>query len=96
MLIKDEQDTKNIWARVRMKFQAKVSIIRRNVSDFQEITDIISNKHGNTIDIIKEFKDFHLIKIIPIQGTIITGFGSAYNLIGMSLEVKSKIMGNSK
>ena len=96
MLIKDEQDTKNIWARVRMKFQAKVSIIKRNVADFQEITDIISNKHGNTIDIIREFKDFHLIKIIPIKGTIITGFGSAYNLIGKSLEVKSKIMGNSK
>ena len=96
MLIKDEQDTKNIWARVRMKFQAKVSIIRRNISDFQEITDVISNKHGNTIDIIREFKDFHLIKITPKQGTIITGFGSAYNLIGMSLEVKSKIKGNSK
>ena len=96
MLIKDEQDTKNIWARVRMKFQAKVSIIRRNVADFQEITDVISNKHGNTIDIIREFKDFHLIKITPKQGTIITGFGSAYNLIGRSLEVTSKIMGNSK
>ena len=96
MLIKDEKDTTNIWARVRMKFQAKVSIIRRNVSDFQEITDVISNKHGNTIDIIREFKDFHLIKITPKQGTIITGFGSAYNLIGRSLEVTSKIMGNSK
>ena len=96
MLIKDEKDTKNIWTRVRMKFQAKVSIIKRNVTDFQEITDIISNKHGNTIDIIREFKDFHLIKITPKQGTIITGFGSAYNLIGRSLEVTSKIMGNSK
>ena len=96
MIIKDERDTKNIWARVRMKFQAKVSIIRRNVPDFQEITDVISNKHGNTIDIIREFKDFHLIKITPKQGTIITGFGSAYNLIGRSLEVTSKIMGNSK
>ena len=96
MLIKDEKDTKNIWARVRMKFQAKVSIISRNDSEFQEITDIISIEHGNTINIIKQFKDFHLMKIIPTQGTIITGFGSAYNLIGMSLEVKSKIMGNSK
>ena len=96
MLIKDEKETKNIWARVRMKFQGRVSIKKRNVADFQEITDIISNKHGNTIDIIREFKDFHLIKIIPIKGTIITGFGSAYNLIGMNLEVKSKIMGNSK
>ena len=96
MLIKDERDTKNIWARVRMKFQAKVSIISRNVSEFQEITDIISIEHGNTINIIKQFKDFHLMKIIPTQGTIITGFGSAYNLIGKSLEVKSKIKGNSK
>ena len=96
MLIKDERDTKNIWARVRMKFQAKVSIIRRNVPEFQEITDIISIEHGNTINIIKQFKDFHLMKIIPTQGTIITGFGSAYNLIGKSLEVKSKIKGNSK
>ena len=57
---------------------------------------LISNKHGNTINIIKEFKDFHLIKITPKQGTIITGFGSAYNLVGRSLEVTSKIMGNSK
>ena len=96
MLIKDERDTKNIWARVRMKFQAKVSIISRNVQEFQEITDIISIEHGNTINIIKQFKDFHLMKIIPTQGTIITGFGSAYNLIGKSLEVKSKIKGNSK
>ena len=96
MLIKDERDTKNIWARVRMKFQAKVSIISRNVSEFQEITDIISIEHGDTINIIKQFKDFHLMKIIPTQGTIITGFGSAYNLIGKSLEVKSKIKGNSK
>ena len=96
MLIKDERDTKNIWARVRMKFQAKVSIISRNVTEFQEITDIISIEHGNTINIIKQFKDFHLMKIIPTQGTIITGFGSAYNLIGKRLEVKSKIKGNSK
>ena len=96
MLIKDERDTKNIWARVRMKFQAKVSIISRNVPEFQEITDIISIEHGDTINIIKQFKDFHLMKIIPTQGTIITGFGSAYNLIGKSLEVKSKIKGNSK
>ena len=96
MLIKDERDTKNIWARVRMKFQAKVSIISRNDSEFQEITDIISIEHGNTINIIKQFKDFHLMKIIPTQGTIITGFGSAYNLIGKRLEVKSKIKGNSK
>ena len=96
MLIKDERDTKNIWARVRMKFQAKVSIISRNVLEFQEITDIISIEHGNTVNIIKQFKDFHLMKIIPTQGTIITGFGSAYNLIGKRLEVKSKIKGNSK
>ena len=96
MLIKDEKETKNIWARVRMKFQAKVSIISRNVSEFQEITDIISIEHGNTMNIIKQFKDFHLMKIIPTQGTIITGFGSAYNLIGKRLEVKSKIKGNSK
>ena len=96
MIIKDEKDSKNIWARVRMKFQAKVSIISRNVSEFQEITDIISIEHGNTINIIKQFKDFHLMKIIPTQGTIITGFGSAYNLIGKTLEVKSKIKGNSK
>ena len=94
MIIKDEKDSKNIWARVRMKFQAKVSIISRSDTEFQKITDMISIKHGNTFNIIKEFKDFHLIKLIPLKGTIITGFGSAYNLIGVSLETKSKIKGN--
>ena len=94
MIIKDEKDSKNIWARVRMKFQAKASIISRSDTEFQKITDMISIKHGNTFNIIKEFKDFHLIKLIPLKGTIITGFGSAYNLIGVSLETKSKIKGN--
>ena len=96
MLIEDEKGSQNIWARKRIKFQAKISIVISGSAEFNEITDLISAKHGNTINLIKEFKDFHLIKIIPNKGTIITGFGSAYYLKGLTLEIDNKIKGLSK
>ena len=43
------------------------------------------------MNLIKQFNDFHLIKIVPSKGTIISGFGSAFNLKGAFLKVDSKI-----
>ena len=56
-----------------------------------DISDGISAKLGQTMNLIKQFNDFHLIKIVPSKGTIISGFGSAFNLKGASLKVDNKI-----
>jgi len=91
MIIEDECKAKNIWARVRIKFEAKITVVDRNENNYNKICNQIQNFHGKTLNLIKQFSDFHLIKISPIKGSIITGFGNAFILHGISLEVKNKI-----
>ena len=91
MIIEDECKAKNIWARVRIKFEAKITVVDRNENNYNKICNQIQNFHGKTLNLIKQFSDFHLIKISPIKGSIITGFGNAFILHGISLEVKNNI-----
>ena len=91
MIIEDENKAKNIWARIRLKFEAQIKIVDRKENNYHKICNQIENTHGNTLNLIKQFNDFHLIKISPIKGSIITGFGKAFILDGIPLEVKNKI-----
>ena len=91
MIIEDEYKAKNIWARVRLKFEAQIKVVNRKENNYNKICKLIKNAHGNTLNLIKQLNDFHLIKISPIKGSIFTGFGSAFILDGISLEVISKI-----
>ena len=91
MIINDETNSQNIWARIRLKFSAKIEVIIRDSEDFSKICEKIKYKHGKTMNLIKQFSDFHLIKIIPSRGTFISGFGNAFNLEGQYLNVINKI-----
>ena len=91
MIINDETNSQNIWARIRLKFSAKIEVIIRESEDFGIICEKIRYKHGKTMNLIKQFSDFHLIKIIPSRGTFISGFGNAFNLEGQYLNVINKI-----
>ena len=91
MIIEDEYKVKNIWARVRLKFEAQIKIVDKKERNYNKICNHIENAHGNSLNLIKQFNDFHLIKISPIKGIIITDFGNAFILDGISLEVKNKI-----
>ena len=91
MIINDETNSQNIWARIRLKFSAKIEVVIRDSEDFSIICEKIRYKHGKTMNLIKQFSDFHLIKIIPSRGTFISGFGNAFNLEGRYLNVTNKI-----
>lgn len=91
MIINDETNSQNIWARIRLKFSAKIEVVIRDSEDFSIICEKIRYKHGKTMNLIKQFSDFHLIKIIPSRGTFISGFGNAFNLEGQYLNVINKI-----
>lgn len=91
MVINDETNSQNIWARIRLKFSADIEVIIRDSEEFSIICEKIIFKQGQTMNLIKKFSDFHLIKIIPSRGTFISGFGNAFSLEGQSLDVISKI-----
>ena len=91
MIIQDENESKNIWARMRIKFQGKIIKLTRENSIFNIICNEIETKHGKTMSLIKPFTDFHLIKIRPVDGVLVAGFGNAYSLKGPSLIIQEKI-----
>lgn len=86
-LIEDESVAQNIWARVRMKFSAEVSELSRDDPQFSELCDDIAEMHGPVMEMIRNFTDFHLFKIKPEQGVLVTGFAQAFRITGPMFEL---------
>ena len=91
LIIADESKSQNIWARVRLNFTADYRIIERNSPEFEQIIPMMEDALGATMTLIKSFKDFHLIKITPTIGTLVTGFASAYNISGPSFTIGDQL-----
>lgn len=86
-LIEDESVAQNIWARTRMKFSAEVSELSRDDQQFSELCDDIAEAHGPVMEMIRNFTDFHLFKIKPEQGVLVTGFAQAFSITGPMFEL---------
>ena len=87
-MILDEK-SQNVFAKKRITFNGEIKIIDRETEIFNELMAQMKNKLGETIDMIKHMKDFHLIKITPISGLLVHGFAKAFVLHGEGLsEIK--------
>ena len=83
----DEADSVNIWARHRLKFVGVVTEVARDNPDFLGLCDDFTEAHGNTMPLIKNFTDFHMLRIIPENGVLILGFAKAFLIKGASFEI---------
>ena len=92
MVIADESTSQNIWARVRIKFDAEVQIIARDSQDFNDIAAKMAAPFGPTMALIKDFTDFHMIKLTPQKGVIVTGFASAYEVEGPHFTIGAQLV----
>ena len=93
-VVEDEVFAQNIWARIRLKFTAETMEIHRDKREFEIICKKIAERHGNVMNVIREFSDFHLFAIKPLGGVIVTGFGSAYDVSGVDLKLSEKPLSN--
>ena len=91
MLVEDEAKAKNIWARIRLSFEAEVIEIDRENSDFDRLCDKLAAAHGQVMDIIRPFTDFHLFQITPHTGRLVTGFASAYAVSGPDFSIQAHL-----
>lgn len=91
MLITDESQSQNIWARVRVKFDAEIELIARDTSHFSSIADDMESVFGPTMGLIRQFSDFHMIKITPLTGVLVTGFAAAYEVSGPDFTIGAKL-----
>ena len=90
-LIADEGSSQNIWARIRLKFRASVEELSREDAAFDNLLDSIGDKHGPVMELIRNFTDFHLFKITPERGNLVTGFAAAFEVEGADFEITTHL-----
>ena len=91
LLIADEGQSQNIWARLRLKFTASVEVIERGTEQFNKTADEMEASFGATMGLIRQFSDFQMVKITPKRGVIVTGFASAFDVEGPEFQIGSQV-----
>lgn len=91
LIIEDEGGAQNIWARKRIKFDSEIIEIERQSDEFNLICDAFASVHGPTMGLIRDFSDFHLLRLRPLGGVMVLGFARAYRLEGAALEVTAHL-----
>ena len=91
LVIEDEADAQNIWARKRIKFNSELTEIERKTDVFEAVCDVFASRHGPTMGLIRDFTDFHLLQLRPADGVMVLGFAQAYRLSGPDLAVTAHL-----
>lgn len=85
MLIADEQDTRQLFARQRFTCVGHAEVIPREAEEFTQRLEQLQDRFGDVVELLKGLADFHLIRLIPERATYVRGFGQAYALSGKGL-----------
>jgi len=82
LLVADEIETKQLFARERLTMQLDLAEIGRDSSLFELIMTRFESTFGEIITLLKSLSDFHLIQLTPITGGYVKGFGQAFTFKG--------------
>ncbi len=82
LLVADEVETEQLFARERLTMQLELAEIGRASSEFKLIMTRFESKFGEVIPLLKSLSDFHLIQLTPITGGYVKGFGKAFTFKG--------------
>ncbi len=85
LLIQDEAESKQIFARRRISYQCDVEIVGDESSDYIPMLDALENRFGTIVELLRTLPDFILFRLKPTQGQYVKGFGKAYKLVGDGL-----------
>ncbi|MGI2039644.1 heme utilization protein HutZ [Shewanella frigidimarina] len=85
MLVEDESESKSVFARKRLTFDATAEVVARDSETFTKGVAALSARFGEMIDNLAALKDFNLFKLNPHHGLYVKGFGQAFSLSGAEL-----------
>ena len=86
MLIEAEDKAENIFARKRIIFDCKVNMVLRNSNEWEKILIKFGEIAGDVMETLSMLTDFQLLRLNPISGKFIKGFGSAYKISGDQMD----------
>jgi putative heme iron utilization protein len=85
MLIEDETKSKQIFARRRLTYSCNATVIDKNSTEWDYITNQFDKRFGNIVYIFRNLPDLNIIKFTPYEGLFVMDFGLAYKIISSDL-----------
>lgn len=90
LIIEDESQSQQVFARQRLTYDCGVSPVERRSSVWEERLDQFEARFGDIIQMLRQLEDFQLFHLAPQEGRFVMGFGAAYavdpNNLGQLLE----------
>jgi heme iron utilization protein len=86
LLIEDEKDAANIFARKRLTLEGRAVKMDKESPAWNAVMERFTAKFGAFFEqSLKNLKDFHTFELTFESGTLVLGFGAAYRLTGDEL-----------
>jgi len=82
MLVEDEQDAIQPFARKRLRYQCRAEVIDPADPSYSARLDAFEAKHGKTVKLLRQLPDFVLFHLVPIETIFVMGFGQAFRVSG--------------
>lgn len=91
LMIEDEAETKEIFARRRLSYECVAHALPRDTGQWQGLIARFEERFGGVIGMMKDLPDFQLFCLTPQAGQFVLGFGAAYRVNGDNLnELKGR------
>ncbi len=78
LLADDESKTRNIYARVRLSYQAMAETVDKNSEEYENALTALTERTGKTVSLLASLPDFVMVRLLPSKGTLVQGFGKAF------------------
>jgi putative heme iron utilization protein len=95
MLLEDEAEAKNPFARRRATYQCLAEEVPRGSQEFELTMDAMQEAFGNFVGMVRKLGDFHLYRLEPIAGSYVAGFARAFRLVGEDLDRLERVDGKA-
>lgn len=82
ILIADEVQTEQLFARERITLQLLANEVDRANDDYSKILALFQNQFGEVVDVLSGLSDFHMIELSIVKGGYVKGFGQAFAFEG--------------
>ncbi|MBA5760973.1 heme utilization protein HutZ [Vibrio sp. 404] len=78
MMVEDEAASSQLYARVRLTFDATAHKVERDSRLWQQVISQMEERHGDIVSGLIQLQDFILFHFLPQKGLFVKGFGQAY------------------
>ena len=86
MVIEDESQSDNLFARRRFTVKATSNEVERDSDEWIQKIDMMQDKFGESISYLRNLTDFRMFKLNPQSGLLVYGFARAFNFKGTKLD----------